>query len=148
MTSRRGFALAVVLAALIVMSLVLAIAARRALAAAQQAHLELARVELGAALAAAQAQALMATVDSGAVRLPPGVRLAEGEVGTESASARWTLTTASPPFVVAELRGSVVVRRGAARRLMRALLVPAADSASEVKWRLFGGGGWVRLPAP
>lgn len=148
MTPRRGFALVAVLAALIVTSLVVAITARRALAAARQGTLELARVELAAALAVARANALGAVADSALLGLPPGVTIAEGQVDAGSARARWTLTNAAPPFVVAELRGSATASRGTARSVMRALLEPVADSSGGAKWRLAGGAGWVRLPAP
>ncbi len=148
MTTRRGFALVAVLAALIVTSLVVAITARRALAAARQGALELARVELAAALTMARASALWAATDSAASGLPPGVTIAEGEVRAGSAAARWTLSNAAPPYVVAELRGSATASRGTARSVMRALLEPVTDSSGGAKWRLAGGAGWVRLPAP
>lgn len=145
----RGFALAAVLAALVLMMMVLAISAQRALLAARQGTLVVERVELAAAVAAARAATESAPVDTQALRsAPPGFVLASGESTAGAAHASWALKAGAAELAVAEITAVVGSGRTAARARARGILAAKVDSAGALKWGPTGGVGWVKLPVP
>ena len=149
MRAPRGFALAAVLAALVIMAMAVAVGAQRALVAARQAGLDLARAELAAAVASAQAAALDEPVDSArCAEIIPGSLLASGEAGAGRASARWQLVGAAAPFATIAVEAEVAVFGGTARTSHRVLVSPRGDSAGGLRWAPAGGLGWTRMPSP
>lgn len=146
MRERRGFALAAVLTVLIIMSMVVAVRAQRALITARQGVLDLAQAEIEAAVAEAQVELLAQLPDSTAAL--PGVVLANGETAVGAARARWTVSGAASPFAMATIEGEAPSFSGVARSRRGALLLLARDSAGAPQWRLAEGAGWARMPSP
>ncbi len=147
--SRRAFALPVVLAAMVLMAMVVAVGAQRALRSMRQAGLELARVELAIAVAGGQSAGL----DSVGVRaccpvIIPGALIASGEAVTGRARARWTLVGAAPPFAAMDLTAETPVYGGNARVRHRLLLAWEPDSTGLGRWVPLAGLGWTRVPSP
>ncbi len=148
MSAHRGFALAAVLAALVIMAMVVAVSAQRALVAVRQAGLELARAELAAAVSSAQAAALEAPVDSAQREaIFPGASIAAGEAGAGQAVARWELVGAATPFATIEVEAERAVFGGKARLSHRVLVTPVADSTGGLRWSPAAGLGWTRVPS-
>lgn len=148
MNARRGFALAAVLAALVITAMVLAVGAQRALMAARLAGLAVARAELAAAVVSAQAAALEEPVDSAACAgIFPGAPLAAGEAAAGRASARWQLVGAAAPFATIDVEAEMAVFGGTARTRVRALVEPVADPAGRLRWTPAAGLGWTRVPS-
>ncbi len=145
----RGFALAAVLSALVIMAMVVAMSAQRALLAARQGALDVARADMAAAIASGQAAALETPPDSaGAVGMIPGAALAAGEVSAGAATAHWSVVVAGAPFATIDVSAEAPVFRGTTRELRRAIFALARDSIGGLRWVPAGGGGWVRLPSP
>ncbi|MBA4072174.1 MAG: hypothetical protein C0497_10115 [Gemmatimonas sp.] len=148
MRARRGFALAAVLAALVIMAMVVAVSAQRALVAARQAGLDVARAELAAAVSTAQVAALDEPVDSArCAEIIPGALLARGEAVAGRALAQWQLVGAAAPFATVDVEASVPVFGGTARASHRGLVVPLGDSTGSLRWTPVGGLGWTRVPS-
>ncbi len=148
MTGRRGFALAAVLGALVLMAMVVAVSAQRALLMARQGAFDAARADLSAALASAEAAALEMPVDTAAlVRQPPGATLAAGSVTVGAATARWTIVATGTPFATLDLAAFAALRQGRARESRRGLVTPAPDAAGALRWVAMEGAGRVRLPS-
>jgi hypothetical protein len=148
MTAHRGFALAAVLAALVITAMVVAVGAQRALVAARQAGLDVARAELAAAVMSAQAAALENPVDSAqCAGMLPGAQLAGGEAGAGRALARWRLVGAAAPFATIDVEAEMPVFGGTARTRHRVLVTPVADSAGGLRWAPAAGLGWTRVPS-
>ncbi|MDP1890780.1 MAG: hypothetical protein Q8K55_07765 [Gemmatimonadaceae bacterium] len=148
MSARRGFALAAVLAAMVIMAMVVAISAQRALVAARQAGLDLARAELAAAVSSAQVAALEAPVDSAlGAGILPGAPIAGGEANAGRASARWQLVGAAAPYATIDVEAEMPVYGGTARIWHRVLVAPVGDSAGGLRWAPAAGLGWTRVPS-
>lgn len=148
MRARCGFALAAVLAALVIMAMVVAVGAQRALVAARQAGLDVARAELDAAVMSAQAAALEDPVDSTRFEgMLPGAPIAEGAAGAARARARWRLVGAAAPFATIEVEAELPVYGGTARTRQHVLVAPTVDSAGGLRWALTAGLGWTRVPS-
>lgn len=148
MSAHRGFALAAVLAALVIMAMVVAVSAQRALVAVRQAGLELARTEMAAAASSAQAAALEAPVDSAqSEAILPGAAIAAGEAGAGRAVARWELVGAAAPFATIEVEAEMAVFGGTARLSHRVLVTPVSDSTGGLRWAPAAGLGWTRVPS-
>jgi len=148
MMPRRGFAMAAVLAALVIMAMVVAVDAQRALLVARQGNLDMTRTEMAAAVAGAKAAVLELPADT--VSIPaflPGALLARGETSAGRARAQWTLVGAAAPFAVAEIEVEAPFVRGAARERHRALVVRASDAGGGVWWEVATPAGWVRIPS-
>jgi len=146
--ARRGFALAAVLASLVIMAMVVAVGAQRALVMARQAGLDVARAELAAAALSAQAVALAEPVDSAqCAGILPGAPIAAGVTGAGRASARWWLVGAAAPYVTIEVEAETPVFGGMARTRHRVLAMPVRDSAGGLRWAPVAGQGWVRVPS-
>ncbi len=149
MSGRRGYALAAVLAVLVIMAMSVAVGAQRALRTRQQAALELARSELAAAVESGQAAGLDAL--TGAPCCPdiiPGAVLAAGEGTAGKARTRWRLIGAAAPYATLELAAEMPVRGGFARVRQRVLVAWRADSVGGGQWVPAGASGWTRLPSP
>lgn len=148
MTPRRAFALAAVLAALVIMAMVVAVGAQRALVAARQAALDEARAQMAAAVTSAQAAALENPVDSArSAGMLPGAQIAGGEAGAGRAVARWRLVGAAAPFATIDIEAEIPVFGGVARTRHRVLVVPAGDSTGALRWTSAAGLGWARVPS-
>lgn len=148
MTTHRGFALAAVLAALVIMAMVVAVGAQRALVAARQAGLDVARAQMAAAVLSAQAAALEEPVDSTEhAGTLPGAQIAGGEAGVGRALARWRLLGAAAPFATLEVEAEMPVFGGSARTRHRVLVTPVGDSAGGLRWAPAAGLGWTRVPS-
>lgn len=148
MSARRGFALAAVLAALVITAMVVAVGAQRALVAARLAGLDVARAEMAAAVVTAQAAALEAPVDSVVcAEILPGALLAGGTAAAGRASARWQLVGAAAPFATIDVEAEMAVFGGRARARHRALVVPVGDSTGGLRWAPAAGLGWTRVPS-
>lgn len=148
MSAHRGFALAAVLAALVIMAMVVAVGAQRALVAARQAGLDVARAELAAAVASAQAAALEEPVDSAQCEgIVPGAPIAGGEAGAGRAAARWRLVGAAAPFATIDVEAETPVYGGTARTWHRVLVTPVGDSTGGLRWAPAAGLGWMRVPS-
>ncbi len=148
MTERRGFALAVVLSALVIMAMAVAVGAQRTLVVARQSMLDLARAELAAAVSSGKAAALNESADSARrARIVPGALLASGEVVAGRASARWQLVGAAAPYATIDVEAETPAFGGSARASHRVVVVPQADSSGTVRWVPAGGLGWTRLPS-
>jgi type II secretory pathway pseudopilin PulG len=147
MNARRGFALAAVLATLVILSMVVAVAAQRALLASRRGALELARADIAAALVSGQVVVLDSPVDSARLAgSAPGTCIAEGALAVGTARAQWVITRAAAPFATVELEARASVIAGTAREVRRALIEGKMDSLGVVRWVLAGGAGWVRVP--
>jgi hypothetical protein len=147
-SARRGFALAAVLAAMVIMAMVVAVSAQRALVAARQAGLDLARAELAAAVSSAQAAALEEPIDSAlCAGILPGAPMAGGEAGAGRASARWQLVGAAAPYATIDVEAEMPVYGGTARTWHRVLVAPVGDSAGGLRWAPAAGLGWTRVPS-
>lgn len=148
MSAPRGFALAAVLSALVIMAMVVAVSAQRALVGARQAGLDLARAELAAAVSSAQAAALEVPVDSvQCAGILPGAPIADGKTGAGRASARWHLVGAAAPFATIEVEAEMPVFGGTARSWHRVIVAPVGDSAGGLRWAPAAGLGWTRVPS-
>lgn len=148
MSAHRGFALAAVLAALVIMAMVVAVSAQRALMGARQAGLDLARAELAAAVLSAQAAALEEPVDSAQCEgIFPGAPIAGGEASAGRASARWQLVGAAAPFATIDVEAEMPVFGGTARTWHRVLVAPVGDSTLGLRWAPAAGIGWTRVPS-
>lgn len=149
MTRRPAFALAAVLGALVIMSMVVAVGAQRALLAARQAALELARADLAVSVASAQAAVLDEPADSTRVAgIRVGVLMAGGVTAAGTARAAWRLMGAVSPYATVEIEAQAPMHAGVARALHRALVTPHVDSLGVARWMVAGGAGWVRVPLP
>lgn len=149
MTPRRGFALAAVLAALVVMAMVVAVGAQRALVGSRESVLALARAEMsGAAATALAAIVAVPAGDAGYPIIVTGVLLDSGTAAFGMARATWTLTGAVAPFATVDIDARSPVFRGSTRELRRLVVALRRDSAGVDRWVSFGGGGWGRIPAP
>jgi hypothetical protein len=146
--ARRGFVLAAVLCALVLMAMLVALTAQRALLAVRQGALDAARAEIAAALATGEADALESPVDSAAYRQPAGATLAAGESSAGRAAARWVIVATGAAYATVDVTAEVPVFRGVARELRRGLVVVVRDSAGGLRWASARGGNWVRLPSP
>lgn len=148
MNAHRGFALAAVLGALVVMAMVVAVSAQRALVAARQAGLDVARAELAAAAASAQAAALEEPVDSAQCKgILPGAPIASGAAVAGRATARWQLVGAAAPFATIDVEAAMPVFGGTARTWHRVLVAPVGDSTGGLRWTPAAGSGWMRVPS-
>ncbi len=149
MTSQRGFALIAVIAALVIMAMVVAVSAQRALVAARQAGLDAARAELAAAVMSAEAAALEDPVDSAeCAGILPGAPMASGSAGAGRASARWRLVGAAAPFATIDVEAEMPVFGGMARTRHQVLVAPVGDSTGALRWAPAAGLGWTRVPSP
>jgi len=148
LNARRGFALAAVLCALVLMAMLVAVTAQRALLAARQGAIEVARAEIAAALGAAAADALESSPDSLADRQPAGAILAAGQSSAGRAATRWVIVATGTVFATVDLTAEAPVFGGVARETRRGTLVVARDSAGGIRWVAATGGKWVRLPSP
>ena len=149
MNARRGFALPAVLAALVIMAMVVAVSAQRALVGARESSLMLARAEMSGAVVQAAATVLTEPVDS--ARLPalvPGALLDSGSARFGSARATWTLTSLLAPYATAEIDARAPVISGSARELSRVIVGLQRDSSGALWWVRSGGDGRGRVPAP
>jgi len=148
MVNRRpGFALPAVLGALIVMAMLVAVGAQRALVAARDSALAEARVLLAAATETALAEVLARGADTLAVRAaPPGGVLDSGMASVGAASARWRLSVALAPVVLLSIDARAPLRAGSARVSWRLWLRPRVDRAGRPIWGPDGTGWWVQLP--
>lgn len=148
MTPRRGFALAAVLATLVIMAMVVAVGAQRALVGARASALAVARAEMSGAAAGALAAVIAVSADT--ARLPdilPGALLASGSARYGSAQAVWTLTGAINPYATVEIDVRCPVIGGSARELRRVIVSLRRDSTGGAWWVPTGGGGWGRIPS-
>jgi Tfp pilus assembly protein PilX len=148
MTRRRGFALAVVLAALVLMAMSLAVAAQRAILANHRAALAEADAEVTAVVAGAQADIGATPVDA----LPdtawsPGSLLASGTARAGLAVASWHVTRISSSLALAELTAERHTAGAVARTRQSALMTIVAESAGGVWLRVLTPGGWVVRPS-
>jgi hypothetical protein len=147
-TAHRGFALAAVLAALVIMAMVVAVGAQRALVAARQAGLDVARAQMAAAVMSAQAAALEEPVDSAQYAgMLPGALVAGGQAGVGQALARWRLVGAAAPYATIDVEAEMPVFGGTARTRHRALVAPVGDSSGGLRWAPAAGLGWTRMPS-
>ena len=148
MSAHRGFALAAVLAALVIMAMVVAVSAQRAMVAARQAGLDLARAELAAAVSSAQSAALEEPVDSAqCAGILPGAPIAGGEAVSGEATARWQLVGAAAPFATIDVEAERAVFGGTAPTWHRVLATPVGDSTGALRWAPAVGIGWTRVPS-
>lgn len=146
---RRGFALAAVLAALVVMAMVVAVGAQRALMGSRESVLALARAEMSGAAASAMAAVVAARAVAG--RHPvivAGVLLDSGTAVVGRARATWTLTGLVSPYAAVEIDARAPVFRGSARQTRRLIVGLRRDSVAGDQWVPVGGAGWGRMPAP
>lgn len=149
MTKRPGFALPAVLGALIVMAMLVAVGAQRALLAARDGALAEARVQLAAATETALADVLARGADTLALRAtPPGGVLDSGVAMVGAAAARWRLSVALAPVVLLSIDAAAPVREGTARVSWRLWLRLRADTAGLPAWGANGTGWWAQLPLP
>jgi hypothetical protein len=149
MTRRHGFALAVVLAALVLMAMSLAVAAQRAILANHKAALAEADAEVTAVIAGAQAEIGASPVGS----LPdtwwsPGGVLAMGSARSGLAVASWQVTRISSSLALAELTAERRAGGVVARTRQSALMSIVAESTGGVWLRVLTPGGWVVRPSP
>jgi type II secretory pathway pseudopilin PulG len=146
---RPAFALAVVLAALVLMSMSVAVAAQRALVAARQARLQEAAAEVTAAAAAAEAELIGAVLPAPCCATAlPGELLASGVATAGRARAEWRVTGAASAYAQAEVVAEARTAGGTARSRRTALLSIVGDSAGGARLFPFGALGWVALPSP
>jgi type II secretory pathway pseudopilin PulG len=148
-TARRGFALAAVLSALVIMSMSVAVSARRALVAARQARLDLARADLAVLIASGQSAALNAPADSTCcATVVPGALLFHGEIASGRARARWWLKGGAGRFATVDVEAEVPTFGGAARASHRVVVAWTRDSAGGARWAIVEGHRWAKLPSP
>lgn len=146
MTPRRGFVLAAVLCVLVLMAMLVAISAQRALLAARQGTLDGVGVDLAIVLASGETSALESVVDSAAVAAQPaGVALATGAAEHGAASVRWTIMSTATPFAILDLAAEAPALHGRARQTRRAVLQAVRDSSGIVCWVFTREIGRVRL---
>lgn len=149
MTGRRGFALAGVLAALVLMAMMVAVSAQRAFTGARESALALARAEMAAAAAGAVAAVLTVPVDTArAPGVVPGALIDSGSAAFGAARATWLLTASGVPYATVEIDVRSPVILGSARELRRVLVGVRRDSTGAFWWVPVGGGGRGRIPAP
>jgi len=147
-TGRRGFALAAVLAALVLMAMSVAIAAQRAFVAVRRAGMAEADAGLAAAVAGAQAAISGSVVVLGDTAWSPGTVLASGAVPAGDAVASWQVTRASTSLALAEVTAEWRSRGVLARTRRSGLLTIVPDSAGGARLRVFAPRPWVVLPSP
>ncbi len=149
MRERRGFALAAVLAALVIMAMLVAVGAQRALVGARESALALARVEMSAAAAAAVATVVTASVDTARLALRvPGALIDSGSAAFGAARASWRLSAGIVPYATIEIDARAPVISGSTRELRRLTLTLRPDTAGALWWVPAGGGGRGRIPVP
>lgn len=149
MRSRRAFVLPAVLAALVVMAMLVAVAAQRALVATRDAALSEARVELAAAAQVAMADALAQAVDTVRLRAAaPGVPLDSGLSRIGSAEASWRVTVVLAPIVLLSIEASSPAREFTARSSWRLWLRRRETPSGEPVWASVGSGWRARFPSP
>lgn len=149
MMPRRGFALAAVLAALVIMAMLVAVGGQRALVGARESALALARVEMTAAAGAAMATVVTVPADSAVLAVSvPGALLDSGSAAFGTARASWRLTAAIVPYATVEIDVRAPVITGSTRELRRLMMSLRTDSAGARWWVPAGGGGRGRIPAP
>ncbi|MHB1313109.1 MAG: hypothetical protein ACYC3L_13920 [Gemmatimonadaceae bacterium] len=149
MTRRPGFALPAVLGALILMGMLVAVGAQRALVAAHDGALAEARAQLAAVTETALADALARGPDSLAMRVtPPGGALDSGVASVGTASARWRLTVALAPVVLLSIDAAAPVRAGSARVSWRLWLRRRDEPSGVPAWSANGTGWWTQIPLP
>jgi type II secretory pathway pseudopilin PulG len=148
MRSRSGFALPAVLAALVVMAMLVAVAAQRALVAVRDSALTEARVQLAAATQTAAAEVLARAPDTLALgAAPPGAAVDSGRCRVGSAEAAWRVTAVRSPLVLLAIDASSPVRGGVARIATHIWLRRRFSSAGTPEWSLAGTGWWVQIPS-
>lgn len=148
MTPRRGFALAVVLAGLVIMAMVVAVGAQRALVGARESALALARAEMSGAATGALAAVIAVPADTARLaEIGPGALLDSGSAPFGPARATWTLTGAVAPYAMVEIDVRCPVIGGSARELRRLIVGIRRDTAGRAWWVPTGGGGWGRIPS-
>jgi hypothetical protein len=138
-----------VLAVLVIMAMVVAVGAQRALVGVRESALALARAEMSGAAAGALSGVLAVPLDT--ARLPlivPGALLASGSTAYGSARAAWTLTGAVASYATVEVDSRCPVIAGTARELRRVIVRLRRDSAGGAWWVAVGGGGRGRIPLP
>jgi len=149
MTRRSGFALAAVLAALVIMAMLVAVGAQRALVGARESALALARAEMSAAAAGAVARVVTVPADTASLTVHvPGALIDSGSVVFGAARASWRLTAVVVPYATVEIDVRAPVITGSTRELRRLLMSLRPDSAGALWWVPAGGGGRGRIPAP
>jgi len=153
MTSRRGFALAAVLAALVIMAMLVAVGAQRALVGARESALALARAEMSAAAAGALAEVVTVPADSTQLAvIVPGALLDSGSADFGAARASWRLIAASAaasgPWATVDIDARAPVITGSTRELRRLTVSLRPDTSGALWWVPNGGGGRGRIPAP
>lgn len=153
MSRRGGFALAAVLAAVVIMAMVVAVGAQRALVGAREGALAVRRAEMSVAIAAAVAAVLAAP--AGGADQPftvPGALFDSGTTVVGSARATWRVTGAAFPYASAEIDVQGPVFQGMAHERRRLLVRLAPDSASAsmsgARWVPAGSGWWAQIPVP
>ena len=149
MRRRGGFALASVLAALVIMAMLVAVGAQRALVGARESALALARVEMSAAAAGAVATVVTASVDSARLAVSvPGALIDSGSLAFGTARASWRLIAAIVPYATIEIDVRAPVITGSTRERRRLTVSLRPDTAGALWWVPAGGGGRGRSPAP
>jgi len=149
MTPRRGFALAAVLAALVIMAMLVAVGAQRALVGARESALALARVEMSAAAAGALAAVVTVPADSTLLAVGvPGALIDSGSADFGAARATWRLNAAIAPYGTVEIDARAPVITGSTRELRRLIMSLRPDTAGALWWVPAGVGGRGRIPVP
>ncbi len=149
MTRRRGFALLAAVFAVVLMAMVVAINAQRALVAARQGTLSVAQAELAWAVAGARSGLFELPADSvNPLLRPPGAVIARGETVSGGAHSQWLLVQAAASVATVEITAQARAFGGTAHWLERGLVAPARDSMGGRWWALVGGAGWVQMPSP
>ena len=149
MTRRPGFALPAVVGALIVMAMLVAVGAQRALLAARDGALAEARVQMAAATETALAEVLARGADTVALRATPaGGVLDSGTAMVGTAAARWRLNVVMAPVALLSIDASAPVVAGSARTAWRVWLRSRGDAAGRPVWSPDGTGLWTQLPSP
>ncbi|HEY3288099.1 MAG TPA: hypothetical protein VGJ96_13355 [Gemmatimonadaceae bacterium] len=148
MSRAHGFALPVVLAALLVMAMSVAVSAQRALLATRQAALDVARAELAVAAASGGAAALAFAPDSTCCDgMIPGALIGSGTSRAGRAQASWRLIGAAAPYALVELEAGAPLVQGTARASYRLLVRWIPDSVGRGRWASATAAGWIRLPS-
>ncbi|MBW7932581.1 MAG: hypothetical protein H3C62_03010 [Gemmatimonadaceae bacterium] len=149
MTARKGFALAAVLATLILLSMSVAIGAQQALRSVRESELAATAASLDAAALAARIAALESPVDSLCCgTFAPGATLGGGGGAAGAAVHRWNLLGTVAPYAVLEVQVEQPIRGGVARERFRLAIIWQADSAGLGHWSAADVAGWIRLPVP
>lgn len=147
--ARRAFALPSVLAGLVIMAMIVAVGAQRALSGARESALRLARTEMSGAATGAVATVMTEPVDTSLLpAFVPGALLDSGSAAFGSARASWTLTSALAPYATAEIDARSPVLSGSTREVSRIIVRLRRDSTGVLWWVPVGRGGRGRVPAP